>query len=89
MSHPTRPPSPSGNTRPVASQQNSKNHEVFIETLDGDQIHVRFTVGDEHVLVSGPNDSVLIPVVSLLKTIDENGSAGDHVITGAEAAKSE
>lgn len=80
---PTKDPVKKGSKpRVVPVKRNSDKNAAILETIDGVQIHVRLTVNDENVLVSGPSDSVLIPLDSLMTTIDEGGSARDSMVFG-------
>lgn len=64
------PPQPSTESGP---------RSVTLWTADNVPIQVSLTSGDENILVSGPQDSVLVPVQGLNTRPDETGYVGEQV----------
>lgn len=70
------PPAP----RPT-ERKGPKRGTLF--TDDGDPIEVSLTTNDENVLVSGPADSLLVPVHGLVTTMAETGPVARQVVADA------
>lgn len=66
-------PQPTGRTR----------QDALLQASDGTKILVSLVNDEKHVLVSGPGDSLLVPVHGLATSIDESGPVAKQVRSDA------
>lgn len=69
----TTPPRP----EPPKPAEPPRLRQADLHTADGRHIHVALTAQDENVIVSGHQDSVLVPVDELFTHADDKD--GEHV----------